>query len=114
MPRIEKSAKNREPVARDRRIAAAVAYTGIGLIYTYLKRGRDPFILLHLNQAFGIVVLWVAMAVLGQWEQFALWTGYVSLVLDILALAGMVCAFRGWREPIPFLGKIRILKPQEE
>ena len=114
MPKIEKSKKNREFISRKRRWTAAVAYTGVGLIYAYLKRGRDPFLLLHLNQAFGVVVLWVAMAALGQWDAFALWTGYAGLVLDILALTGAITALRGWQEPIPILGKIQILKPQED
>ena len=96
----------------NRNILAAVAYiTWIGFLAAFLMGDKsDPFMRHHLNQALVVDLMgliggvFAVIPILG-----ALIAGVVNIAGFILDIMGVVSAYRGSTEPLPFVGDIHII-----
>ena len=102
----------RIPMNNNRNILAAVAYiTWIGFLAAFLMGDKsDPFMRHHLNQALVVDLMgliggvFAVIPILG-----ALIAGVVNIAGFILDIMGVVSAYRGSTEPLPFVGDIHII-----
>ena len=77
------------------------------LIFGFAVRDKsDEFITFHLNQAL-VVFLGVLISMLLSAFIIGILLGLYIIVMDIM---GMVRAYQGSMEPLPLIGKIKIVK----
>ena len=97
---------------RNSQIYAIISYiTWIGFIIAYIGRDRnDPFVRLHLNQAFILNLGAIIARLISRIGLLGALSMPLSFVCFVLSIAGIVRAARMDERPLPLIGQFQILR----
>lgn len=96
----------------NRNVIALISYiTWVGFLIALVMGDRsDRFIMHHMNQALIINIASVVGGVLAVLPLIGgLATSIVSLAVFVLDIMGIVSAYRGSTDPLPFIGDIHLI-----
>lgn len=108
--------------AQDNKAMAILAYLGPLVLIPIFAAKNSKFARYHSNQGLVLliacIIYSIAYSILSaillaiSWRLYFITSilGFVSIIFTVLAILGIVNACKGEKKPLPFLGKINILK----
>ena len=73
--------------------------------YLSEKLKNDPFMHFHMRQSLGLLLCWVASAIIGNFEVIWVVSPFIQLFLIVLWFIAVISACKGKQELAPFIGK---------
>ncbi len=94
----------------NKKLFSILAYLGLLWFIPFLAEKNDPDVKFHVEQGLPLLIIGVILYILTWIPIINIFSWILSIGVCVLAIMGIINAYKGVQKELPITGKIKILK----